>query len=268
MSDDLYLKDLVEFLDDFLGIELVEDKYCLNGLQVSSNQNKKITKIGLSVDSNLDCLKIAKDKKCDFLIVHHGLFWGDGISKILNNDYERLKTIFEGQISLYNCHIPLDVNSYLGNNVELVKVFGDNVERYSKSGLGFIVELKEELNFEQVSDIFASHFNCSKNQFLSLKFGSDKIKKIFVCSGSGSSEYSKYLTKNSVFNSDMKVDLLITGEISYSNYDLLKENNTNGLMLGHYLSETVGILALKKKLEEYFEKYNLEMEYYDVSKEV
>lgn len=268
MDNGLYLKDLVAFLDDFLDVDSVEDKYCLNGLQVSSSKNKKIARIGLSVDANLDSLRIAKDKHCDFLIVHHGLFWGNGVSKILNNDYERLKTIFEGQISLYNCHIPLDVNSEFGNNIELVKILGSNVEKYFKSGLGFVVELNQDLSFEQISDIFANYFNISKNQFLNLKFGSDKIKRVFVCSGSGAGEYTRYLSENSVFDSDMKIDLLITGEISYSNYDVLKENSTNGLMLGHYLSETIGILALKKKIEEYFDKYNLQIEYIDAFKAV
>ena len=45
-----------------------------NGLQVS--HGRQIKKIGWAVDADIESIRKAGKEKVDFLIVHHGLFWG------------------------------------------------------------------------------------------------------------------------------------------------------------------------------------------------
>ena len=45
-----------------------------NGLQVT--HGRQVKKIGWAVDADLESIRRAGKEKVDFLIVHHGLFWG------------------------------------------------------------------------------------------------------------------------------------------------------------------------------------------------
>ena len=46
-----------------------------NGLQVS--HGRPVKKIGWAVDADLKSIRRAGKEKVDFLVVHHGVFWGD-----------------------------------------------------------------------------------------------------------------------------------------------------------------------------------------------
>ena len=46
-----------------------------NGLQVS--HGRPVKKIGWAVDVDLESIRRAGRGKVDFLVVHHGIFWGD-----------------------------------------------------------------------------------------------------------------------------------------------------------------------------------------------
>ena len=46
-----------------------------NGLQVT--HGRQVKKIGWAVDADIESVRKAGKEKVDFLIVHHGLFWGN-----------------------------------------------------------------------------------------------------------------------------------------------------------------------------------------------
>ena len=102
-----------------------------NGLQVT--HGRQVTKIGWAVDADLESIQKAGKEKVDFLIVHHGLFWG---SSALDRKI-RAKRIREAKrlgIAIYSSHLPLDAHPELGNSIGLLRALG--LEKWKKSRFG------------------------------------------------------------------------------------------------------------------------------------
>ena len=83
-----------------------------NGLQVT--HNKLVKKVGWAVDADIESIRKAGKERVDFLIVHHGIFWGNSAldRKI------RAKRIREAKrlgVAIYSSHLPLDAHPELGN---------------------------------------------------------------------------------------------------------------------------------------------------------
>jgi dinuclear metal center YbgI/SA1388 family protein len=92
-----------------------------NGLQVS--HNKHVKKVSWAVDADIESIRKAGKKKVDFLIVHHGLFWG---SSALDRKM-RVKRIREAKrlgVAIYSSHLPLDAHPELGNSIGLLRALG------------------------------------------------------------------------------------------------------------------------------------------------
>ncbi len=217
----------------------------VNGLQVES-KNTSIKKIALAVDSGLSIIQEAVDRKADLLIVHHGLFWGQS-SSITGLLAKKIDTLLANSCSLIAQHLPLDGNPFVGNNYELARLF----------------ELEEIIGFGPLSGnkyygcagkFFEpkkiEHFLSKANQLvgfdykLSLPFGKSEIFTCAIVSGSGSFAmeqcYHKY-------------DLFISGEPKQSVFHDSKDNQQNALFLGHYATETIGIKALGKWINDNYQ---------------
>ena len=103
-----------------------------NGLQVS--HGRQIKKIGWAVDADLESIRKAGKEKVDFLIVHHGLFWGNSAldRKI------RAKRIREAKrlgVAIYSSHLPLDAHPELGNSIGLLRALGLGDARRKQFGV-------------------------------------------------------------------------------------------------------------------------------------
>ena len=114
-----------------------------NGLQVT--HNKRVKKVGWAVDADIESIRKAGKEKVDFLIVHHGIFWGNSAldRKI------RAKRIREAKrlgVAIYSSHLPLDAHQELGNSIGLLKTLGlekGTRKRFGKamgSEIGYKVE--------------------------------------------------------------------------------------------------------------------------------
>jgi dinuclear metal center YbgI/SA1388 family protein len=102
-----------------------------NGLQVS--HNKRVKKVGWAVDADLESIRKAGKEKVDFLVVHHGLFWGNSTldRKI------RAKRIREAKrlgVAIYSSHLPLDAHPELGNSTGLLSALG--LAKYKRRPFG------------------------------------------------------------------------------------------------------------------------------------
>ena len=92
-----------------------------NGLQVS--HNRRVKKIGWAVDADLESIRKAGREKVDFLVVHHGLFWGNST---LDREI-RTKRIREAKrlgVAIYSSHLPLDSHPEIGNSIGLLRSLG------------------------------------------------------------------------------------------------------------------------------------------------
>lgn len=244
------LKELVEFLDYELDIVDINDT-SLNGLQVEGR--KDIQRVGLAVDASLEAFKRAEKSSCDFIIVHHGLFW-DKPFKLTGILGERIKFLMEKNISLYAAHLPLDKHEFYGNNAQLAKIFGlQNIEdfgEYKKMHIGFSGELEEEMDFEEFAKEVKEKLKTAVKAF---PFGKKKVKKIAIISGGGSFAIHEAVAKD--------IDVLLTGETRHSSFYTAKDGKLNVLFAGHYATETVGLKALGNLIKE---KFDIEVGFIDI----
>ena len=241
------IKEVVDFLDNELGIKDVEDS-SNNGLQVSGN--KEIKRIAFAVDACLEVFEKAKD--CDMIIVHHGISWEDSLKYLTGLNYSRIKFLIENGISLYTAHLPLDKHPKHGNNAEFCRIFGlKNIQGfgdYNSQTIGFLGEKDISLN-EFVKEIEKK----LKTKCLVLGFGKKQIKKIAVVSGNGGSAIVREAVSRGV-------DCLVVGEAGHSSYHTAKEGKINLIAAGHYATETLGVKALMNPVKE---KFNVEVKFID-----
>ncbi len=92
-----------------------------NGLQVS--HNKPVKKVGWAVDADIESIRKAGKERVDFLIVHHGIFWG---SSALDRKIrvERIRLAKRLGVAIYSSHLPLDAHPELGNSIGLLRAIG------------------------------------------------------------------------------------------------------------------------------------------------
>ena len=126
------VQDLARKCDQILETKKFRDyPGAKNGLQVS--HNKPVKEVGWAVDANLESIRKAGKEKVDFLIVHHGLFWG---SSALDRKI-RAKRIQEAKrlgVAIYSSHLPLDAHPKSGNSIGLLKALG--LEKWKRKGFG------------------------------------------------------------------------------------------------------------------------------------
>ncbi len=98
----------------------------LNGLQVEGRA--RIERAAFAVDASLDTIRAAARAKAEILVVHHGLFWSRN-ERITGVMRKRIGALVESELSLYAAHLPLDCHEEVGNNVEIARLLGLEIER-------------------------------------------------------------------------------------------------------------------------------------------
>jgi dinuclear metal center YbgI/SA1388 family protein len=233
---------IVKYLNTFLEIEKIKDSSC-NGLQVQGL--KSIKRIGLAVDACMTVYKKAAAKKCQMIIVHHGLIW-NGLTSIRGAEYEQVRYLLDHGLNLYAAHLPLDMHPEVGNNIMLakalklssVKPFGS----YKGSLIGYEGVLPAAASLDEIGRV------CRKiigGAFSTLAFGKKKCRTIAIVSGGGSDAITEAIDKG--------IDCFVTGEPNHWNHHTALESRLNVLYCGHYHSEKPGVKALGKKLEKEFD---------------
>ena len=117
------------YLNDFLQISHFKD-YCPNGLQVQGKKNIKTLVTG--VTASLELIEEAIKVKADAILVHHGWFWKNDDPRIVGQLHKRLTLLMQHELNLFAYHLPLDQHPKVGNNVQLAKVLGFQIEGQSK----------------------------------------------------------------------------------------------------------------------------------------
>ena len=227
--------ELVQFLDEYLCHSEVKEPYGTNGLQVEGKAEVK--RVGFAVDACLQSFQALED--CDFVIVHHGLFW-PSIRSIKGAMKKNLAFLFERDISLYASHLPLDVHPEVGNNAGLIAEMGwAQGERFD--AVGYFAEGPARSRQE-----FLEWGQDKLGAVRLLEFGPEKIERVAVSSGGGSLGMLSAAKKGGA-------QLFLTGEASHPIYHAAKEMEMNVMLGGHYATETFGVRALQRLLEERFQ---------------
>lgn len=239
----MHLKQITDYLDTYFDIAGFRDD-SMNGLQVENSEN--VEKIGFSVDACHEAIIKAAENRCSLLIVHHGLFWGTPLL-IKDHIFQRIRSLIMADMALYAVHLPLDCHPEVGHNIviarELMLAGVENFSFYNGKPIGIKATFPAPLPFDQaVEEIKEKIGSCTGV----LEFGSDTVSTVAVLAGSATDpELYKELKRQSI-------DLFITGEPKHGAYYLAQEFGLNVFFGGHYMTETFGLKALGKHLEEVF----------------
>lgn len=234
--------DLTIYLDQYLRTREIRDD-SLNGLQVQGRT--EINKIGFAVDACLASFLQAKAAGVDFLIVHHGLFWGRELP-LTGSHFIRVKTLIESGTNLYCSHLPLDVHPEVGNNVQLAEALGLQVEYFFGEYKGTPIAVYSRSEGKWTADelliklrkILGDHVRVDKN-------GPEKFRNIGICTGAGAAFLPEARS--------IGIEAYVTGEPRHSFYHYALEENIHTFFGRHYDTETLGLKALARHLEETFE---------------
>ena len=231
---------LSHYLDNLLDIKEIKDSAnAINGLQVQNTGD--IKKVGLAVDLCMATIEKAIAAECNMMFVHHGMLWG-GVKPIRGNFYDKISTMMCENLGLYSAHLPLDMHPILGNN----RVLADQLElnelepfgEYEGQKIGFKGRLKllsaEELG-AKLEDKLGSPVKV---------IGSGEVQTLGVVSGGAADILSQAAVAG--------LDAYLTGEGSNHHYHEAIENECVLILAGHYATETGGVKAVGKHLEEQF----------------
>lgn len=230
-------KQLIQFLDDLLKINLIED-YCPNGCQIEGD-GREVKKVAFSVSASLEVVQNAVAWGADILIVHHGIFWDKNTHRIAGAQRAKIKAILESGMAFAAYHLPLDMHVDLGNNSQLARVLGlKNLRGILKKGEHFAA-LLGDWDASKV-DLLARIEQACKRKPTVLDFLTGKPHKVAICSGGAQNYFEAAI--------EAGADAFITGESSEYNFSQAQENNALFIGAGHYATETFGVKALEKEL--------------------
>ncbi|MDW8016856.1 MAG: Nif3-like dinuclear metal center hexameric protein [Thermus sp.] len=224
---------LVRYLNAYLRLQDFPQDPSLNGLQVEGKGD--VTKVGAAVDAGEAIFQKALEEGVDFLLVHHGLFWGRPFP-ITGHHKRRLELLFRGGINLYAAHLPLDAHPEVGNNHEIARALGlGDLEPYD-------VGVKGRFPFPtplvQVADRLGQ---LTGMQPLVHQGGADVVVEVVIVSGGAAGLVGR-----------VEADLFITGEPKHSVFHETFERGLNVIYAGHYDTEVFGVKALARHLEARF----------------
>lgn len=232
---------LVEYLDGYLKIATIPDK-SLNGLQVEGRP--RIERAAFAVDASLETIRAASRAGADILVVHHGLFWSRN-ERITGVMRKRIGALVESGLSLYAAHLPLDCHEEVGNNAEIARLLGLEIEErfgdYHGVLIGYTARSRRPIARSALARSVEKALRCRVE---TLNFGPARVRRVGIVSG-GAAEFA-------VEAKALGCEAFVTGETSHSAYHAVKETGINVIFAGHYASETVGVKALARHLEKKF----------------
>lgn len=236
------LYELETYLNKLLNISKFRD-YGPNGLQVEGRV--EVNRIVTGVSASQKLLDAAVELNADAVLVHHGYFWKNESPIIRGMKKRRIATLLKNDISLFGYHLPLDAHPELGNNAQLAKLLGINIEglmdERELQGVGNIGSLPEP----QPLEAFGKHVAEVLNREPLLISGGDKpISRIAWCTG-GAQGYIQQAF-------ELGVDAYISGEISEHTVHSARENGIHYIAAGHHATERYGIKALGEHLVDTF----------------
>ena len=227
------LSDVVSYLDSYLRVgEIPDDARALNGLQVENAG--QVNRVVAAVDACEATIRDAAERKADFMVVHHGLFWG-GAQPLTGMLGRRVRLLVEHGIALYSAHLPLDCHMEVGNNVLLARKLG-------------LTDLVPFGRFEGVPIGVWGCVNLGRDELITrlqelvggsprlVSAGPSRVARVGVVTGAGTGALLEASTAG--------LDTLVTGEGPHHSFLEAEERHLNLVYAGHYATETLGVREL------------------------
>lgn len=247
---------LEKALNDKLSPQLIKD-YSPNGLQVEGKS--KINKVVTGVTASQALIDRAIELKADAVLVHHGYFWKGEPEPIRGMKGNRIRSLIKHDINLFGYHLPLDIHPELGNNAELARLLGIEIEG-GMEGHPQSVSLFGRLSEPLTGSALAARLDKvlhRKPLHIAPNMSDELIETIGWCTGGGQ-DYIELAA-------DLGLDAFISGEISERTTYTARERNIHYFSAGHHATERYGIKALGEWLKR---EHSLEVEFVDIDNPV
>jgi dinuclear metal center YbgI/SA1388 family protein len=239
--------DIIAWADEYLDVASYPD-YGPVGLQVAGAD--EVRKIVCGVSASRELFERAAGAGAQLVLVHHGLFWDRDPRVVGPVLRERLRALFDADLTLAAYHLALDAHPEVGNNALLAGELGVERERRFADGLGFGGRLAEPL---PVSELSARVQERLGQMPLVFSYGPELVERVAVCSGGA----ARYLADAAAEG----YDCFVTGEADEPTKHASKEAGVHFVAAGHYATETLGVRALATKLAE---ELGLDWEFVDL----
>jgi dinuclear metal center YbgI/SA1388 family protein len=232
---------LVRFLDQTLEVDAFPDSGPM-GLQVYGRE--AVENVVTAVSASRALFERAVDEQANMVIVHHGLFWNSDSRAIDQLLRERLRLLFDHDISLVSYHLALDGHPTLGNNARIIEALGfkrdnDGFAHTAGRPIGWFASSPNPLAASQLAHRVTSFIGPLHANYAN---GPDEVRRIAVCSGGG----PRYLREAVALG----CDAFITGDLFEPAEMWSRELNVHLLAAGHYATEVFGVKALAELLNQ------------------
>jgi dinuclear metal center YbgI/SA1388 family protein len=209
-----------------------------NGLQVS--HNKAVKKVGWAVDADMESIRKAGKERVDYLIVHHGIYWG----RSALDRKMRVRRIREAKrlgVAIYSSHLPLDAHPELGNSIGLLRALGLGDSNRKPFGVakGGAIGWKVEGGKWKLRDLVNRMTRVTGRKALVLGGGPKTCRRIGIVTG-GFGDLDQVVKAG--------IDTLITGEVDYPTEVKAKELGINLILGGHRETEVFGVRELTTRI--------------------
>lgn len=207
-----------------------------NGLQVENRG--RVTRLAAAVDATLPTVALAVRARADFLLVHHGLFWGPR-HPWTGSNYALLRQLLDHDVAVYSAHLPLDLHPRWGNNAQLAAALGWRrlrpffLTKGQPIGWRATVRVPRDELAERLRQVVDGPVHL-------IPGGPSICRRVGVVSGGAGNELVQAAHEG--------VDTFITGEGAHWTYGLAEEHRLNVFYAGHYATETFGVKALAAHL--------------------
>lgn len=234
--------ELAAFLDDLLQTRAVPDyPHALNGLQFE--HRGPVRRIAAAVDFSLRTVRQAVARDANFMIVHHGMYWG-GVRPLVGPLHARVETLVRHDVAVYASHLPLDAHPSFGNAALLARALGLTPAFPFAHHHGVAVGTGGE------DDLAIHELRARAERFAQAHGGTVRVsestdtrrtRRWAICTGAGASTETLREAR------DLGIDTLIVGEGPHHSAVDAPESGLVIVYAGHYATETLGVQAIAQR---------------------
>jgi len=241
-------RDIAAYLDELLASAGFPDyPGALNGLQL--DHRGPVRHVAAAVDFSQRTVDAAIKHGANFLILHHGMFWG-GAQRMVGSTYERLHALVTHDIAVYASHLPLDAHSELGNNARLARTLGlEPSERFGTYegepiGVAGSSAMSTSLLLER-ADVFARSLGGAARASAFTEDRQTERWAVMTGAGAGTRELRDAVARG--------IDTLVVGEGPHHTAVDAPDLGLVVIYAGHYATETVGVRAVADSVSAQFQ---------------
>lgn len=242
------LDDLIAALDSYIDPFHIPD-FAPTGLQVRGRP--EVARVALGVSANCALFEAATGWGADLVVTHHGLFWESD-----DPEHDPARRIDDGRaaflrargMSLAAYHLPLDAHPEVGNNAEIARHLGLQIEGFDlgelpgvEAKIGLTARAEPPLTHGELLERAGRVFGQPPHL---IPAGPELIRTIGIVSGGGTRDIYDAIAKGR--------DAFLTGEGREWVPALAREAGITFLAVGHYASEVFGVQAVGRWLNDRF----------------